>query len=122
MVTSTYPPYDLVIVLISQEQHIQLSTSVYLKHVNPCSRAKLHIFTVNPWQCDLCFPVSIDSSVVGAVFRFLVFFLKEHRYLVFPLFAIDKLTLESLKLFSFFSHLDRSNSPTEGGEATGKYN
>ena len=33
MLTSTYPHYDLVIVFISKEQYLQLTTSVCLKHV-----------------------------------------------------------------------------------------
>lgn len=40
MLTSTQLHYDLV-VLISKEQYLQLSTSVYLKHINPMYQSEI---------------------------------------------------------------------------------
>lgn len=80
MLTSTYPHYDLVIVLISKEQYLQLTTSVCLKPVNFVYQSEV---TCSCYECAL----QCQSTPLLWVLLF-----KKHRYLVSSLFTVDQLT------------------------------
>lgn len=80
MLISTYPHYDLVIVLISKEQYLQLTTSVCLKHINLTYQSEV--------TCS-CYEHALQRQSTPLLW---VLLFKEQRYLVSSLFTVDQLT------------------------------